>query len=223
LANSSGHNDDLAQLAGKRFVSVPEIEKAMTLSSSLVKRVTGEREIAVRAIFESQIEFAPQFTAFFNTNFLPRLNDLTLFDSDRIKVIPFMRFFEMHERNQHMVDELTTPENLSGILNWALEGLQRLKNEGFTPPKSVLEATKAYHDESDQVGNFIAENMQQDGGYVPTREAFLMYRAWCEGAGLHSGREQDFKLGLEKHGICAARKRIDGKQVTACLGWSLVK
>lgn len=221
-ADGSGHSEDLVQLAGKRFVSVPEIEKKMTLSASLVKRVTGEKEIAARAIFEHQIEFTPQFTLFFNTNFLPRLNDLTPFDSGRIKVIPFTHYFGERERNPHMVDELTTPENLSGILNWALEGLQRLKSEGFTPPQSVLEATEAYHNESDQVGSFIAENMQQDGGYTLTREAFRMYCAWCEGARLHSGREQDFKLEMEKHGIPAVRKRIDGKQVTAYMGWRIV-
>jgi len=221
--NGSAHDDDLAQLAGKRIVSIPELENTMTLSSSLVKRVTGDAEIAVRAIFEKQFSFEPQFSLFFHTNHLPRVDDMSMFKSGRIKVIPFTHFFEEHERNPHMVDELTTPENRSAILNWALEGLWRLKNEGFDAPQSVLEATGQYHQESDSVGRFITENMQQDGGYASTKETFLLYRAWCEGAGQPYGREQDFKKDLENRGISAVRRRIDGKQITAYIGWSLVK
>jgi len=224
MANGSAHCDDLARLAGKRIVSIPEVENTMTLSSSLVKRVTGDGEITVRAIFEQQSSFTPQFSLFFHTNYLPRVNDMSMFASGRIKVIPFTHFFAPSERNPNMVAELTTPENLSGILNWALEGLRRIESEGFEPPASVLEATGQYSQESDRVGNFVEEHMEKDrNSYAPTKSVFELYRQWCESCGLRPGREQDFKKNLENRGITVGRPRNkDGKQVTSYMGWRIV-
>lgn len=223
-ANGSAHSDDLARLEGKRMISVPESDKKMTLSSSLVKRSTGDFKIVARAIFERQRSFEPQFKLFFHTNHLPRISDLTMFDSSRVKVIPFTHYFKPQDRNPNQIAELTTPENLSGILNWALEGWILLETTGFEPPQSVLDATGQYRQDSDQVGNFMMEHMEEDSNsYVSTRSVFDAYKLWCDRCGLPSGREQDFKKDLESRGISAVRKRIDGKQVTAYLGWSLVK
>lgn len=220
-ANGSGHNDGLAQLAGTRFVSVPEVEGNMTLSSSLVKRCTGDGLITTRAIYEKQFSFVPQFKLFMHTNHLPRIYDLSMFDSGRIKVIPFTHFFEEHDRNPNMVAELTTEENLSGIFNWALGGLQKLESAGFDAPQSVLDAIGVYRQDSDRVGNFINEMMEQSTENVSTTAVFAVYKTWCESSGLRPGREQDFKCEMERHGINVGRPRVNGKQVTSYLGWVL--
>lgn len=220
-ANSSGHNDGLAQLVGKRFVSVPEVDGNMTLSSSLVKRCTGDGLITARAIYERQFSFTPQFKLFMHTNHLPRVNDLSMFDSGRIKVIPFTHYFKESDRNPNMVADLTTEENLSGIFNWALGGLQKLENTGFDAPQSVLDAIGLYRQDSDRVGNFIADNMEQSSDSASTTNVFSAYKTWCESSGLRPGREQDFKKEMERHGISVGRPRINGKQVTSYLGWVL--
>ena len=222
-ANGSGHNDGLAQLAGTRFVSVPEVEGNMTLSSSLVKRCTGDGLITTRAIYEKQFSFVPQFKLFMHTNHLPRIYDLSMFDSGRVKVIPFTHFFEEHNRNPNMVAELTTEENLSGIFNWALGGLQKLESIGFDAPQSVLDAIGVYRQDSDRVGNFINEMMAQSTGNVSTTVVFAAYKTWCENSGLRAGREQDFKKEMERHGISVGRPRINGKQVTSYMEWVLVQ
>ena len=222
-ANGSGHNDGLAQLAGTRFVSVPEVEGNMTLSSSLVKRCTGDGLITTRAIYEKQFSFVPQFKLFMHTNHLPRIYDLSMFDSGRVKVIPFTHFFEEHDRNPNMVAELTTEENLSGIFNWALGGLQKLESIGFDAPQSVLDAIGVYRQDSDRVGNFINEMMEQSTENVSTTVVFGVYKTWCENSGLRAGREQDFKKEMERHGISVGRPRVNGKQVTSYLGWVLTQ
>lgn len=221
FANSSGHNDGLAQLVGKRFVSVPEVDGNMTLSSSLVKRCTGDGLITARAIYERQFSFTPQFKLFMHTNHLPRVNDLSMFDSGRIKVIPFTHYFKESDRNPNMVADLTTEENLSGIFNWALGGLQKLENTGFDAPQSVLDAIGLYRQDSDRVGNFIADNMEQSSDSASTTNVFSAYKTWCESSGLRPGREQDFKKEMERHGISVGRPRINGRQVTSYLGWVL--
>lgn len=222
--NGSAHSDDLARLEGKRMISVPESDKKMTLSSSLVKRSTGDFKIVARAIFAKQRSFEPQFKLFFHTNHLPRITDLKMFDSSRVKVIPFEHFFGEKDRNPNQIAELTTPENLSGILNWALEGWILLETTGFEPPQSVLDATRQYRQDSDQVGNFMMEHMEEDSNsYVSTRSVFELYCQWCESCKLHPDREQDFKKEMVERGIVVSRPRDkDGKQVTAYMGWRIV-
>ena len=219
--SSSAHNDGLARLAGLRFVSVPEADGHLTLSASLIKRCTGDELISARPIYGKEFSFAPQFTLFFHTNHLPRINDRSMFDSNRVKVIPFTYHFPEAARNPHMLADLTTPENLSGILNWALEGLVLIKREGFNAPSSVLNAIEEYRQDSDRVGNFIRERMEQRSGDASTTEVFAAYKLWCESSGLRPGREQDFKREMERHGINVGRPRVNGKQVTSYLGWVL--
>lgn len=221
-ANGSAHNDGLARLAGLRFVSVPEADGHLTLSSSLIKRCTGDELISARPIYGREFSFVPQFTIFMHTNHLPRINDRSMFDSNRVKVIPFTYHFPENARNPHMLADLTTPDNLSGILNWALEGLAKIKSDGFDAPQSVLNAIEMYRQDSDRVGNFISERMEQSAGNASTTEVFAAYKIWCECSGLRPGREQDFKKEMLNHGINASRLWVNGRQVTSYLGWTLI-
>ena len=84
----------------------------------------------------------------------------------------------------NMVAELTTEENLSGIFNWALGGLQKLESIGFDAPQSVLDAIGVYRQDSDRVGNFINEMMEQSTENVSTTVVFGVYKTWCENSGL---------------------------------------
>ena len=91
----------------------------------------------------------------------------------------------------------------------------------FDAPQSVLDAIGLYRQDSDRVGNFIADNMEQSSDSASTTNVFSAYKTWCESSGLRPGREQDFKKEMERHGISVGRPRINGKQVTSYLGWVL--
>ena len=55
----------------------------------------------------------------------PNVNDMTLFQSGRLKIIPFNRHFEEGEQDQGLKGQFAKPENLSGIFNWCLEGYKK--------------------------------------------------------------------------------------------------
>lgn len=123
-ANSGSPTEDIARLAGARAVNISEPGKNMVLSASLVKTFTGRDTINARFLNENSFEFNPQFKLFVNTNHLPKVTDPTIFDSWRVKVIPFNRHFSESEQNKGLKQELSKPQNLSGIFNWCLEGLK---------------------------------------------------------------------------------------------------
>ena len=137
--NASGPSEDIAKLAGARAVNISEPDKQMVLSAALVKTLTGNDTMSARFLNENSFEFKPQFKLLINTNHLPKANDVTIFSSSRVKVLPFNRHFEPKEQDKTLKKRLE--KELSGVLNWCLEGLWLMRETGFEPPQSVLNAT----------------------------------------------------------------------------------
>ncbi len=133
-----------------------------------------------RFLHQNSFQFIPEFKLFINTNHLPKISDDTVFSSDRVKVIPFTRFFEEHERDRGLKAFFRRPENLSGILNWLLEGLRLLNAEGLTVPKPVEQAVDEYREDSDILGLFIKERLTaREGGKIKTKDVYASYEGWC--------------------------------------------
>lgn len=97
--NGSQPSEDVARLAGVRFVNIPEPGKGMVLDAAKVKAMTGNDTLNARFLHENSFDFRPQFKIYVNTNYLPVINDMTLFSSDRIIIIPFDRHFDEQSRD----------------------------------------------------------------------------------------------------------------------------
>lgn len=209
-ANGSGPSEDIARLAGARFVNISEPDKRLVLSTALVKTLTGNDTITARFLNENSFEYRPQFKLFINTNHLPAVTDVTLFSSGRVKVIPFERHFGEDERDQGLKGELALPGNLSGILNWCLTGYWMIGETGFAPPLSVLEATDQYRQDSDKISRFIADELEAGPGYeVRTAEAFARFQTWCAANGFREGSIKTFNADME-NAVSIERKRPKG-------------
>ena len=179
-ANSNAPTEDIARLAGARSVNISELGKQMVLSSALVKTLTGRDTINARFLNENSFEFVPQFKLFVNTNYLPKVTDPTIFDSGRVKVIPFNRHFTENEQDKSLKKKLTSAKNLSGILNWCLDGLWLMREAGFDPPTAVQAATASYRRDSDKIARFVDEMMEPDiTGEIRTEDAYRAYQEWC--------------------------------------------
>ena len=142
--NSSNPTEDIARLAGIRFANISEPSRGLFLNAAQVKNMTGNDTLNARFLHDNSFDFKPQFKLYVNTNYLPVINDMTIFSSNRVHIIPFDRHFEEWEQDKSLKTEFATDEAKSAILNWLIEGFQLLQKEGFKPPKSVLDATVPY-------------------------------------------------------------------------------
>lgn len=221
--NSNGPSEDIARLAGARFVNIPEPDKRLVLSSALVKTLTGNDTVTARFLNENSFEYRPQFKLFINTNHLPSVTDVTLFSSGRVKVIPFERHFSEEEQDHGLKTELAKTENLSGILNWCLSGLWMIQKTGFDPPEAVLNATDQYQQDSDKVSRFIADEMEAGPGYeVRTSEAFARFQSWCMTNGFHEGSIKSFTSDMGNAvNIERKRPKRGGGATTLIIGYRL--
>lgn len=208
FADSSGPSEDVARLNGARMVNVSEPEKSMVIDASLTKQMTGNNTLTARYLRENSFEFKPQFKLFIDTNHLPQISDMTLFESDRIRIIPFNRHFEENERDIDLKSFFAKPENLSGILNWCLEGFRLYQKEGLKMPESVASATQEYRDRSDRISMFTKQCLERKVGQELRSSAiYTRYKDWCSENGFKYENAANFKKKMETAGYVYQRRR----------------
>ena len=208
FADSAGPSEDVARLNGARMVNVSEPEKSMQIDASLTKQMTGNNILTARFLRENSFEFKPQFKLFIDTNHLPQISDMTLFESDRIKIIPFNRHFSAAERDIDLKSYFAKPENLSGILNWCLEGFRLYMTEGLAMPDSVEMATAQYRQQSDRIMMFTSQCVKKEKGQELRAQAvYSRYKDWCAENGFKYENAANFRKKMEQAGFVYQRRR----------------
>ena len=203
-------NGDIARLAGARFLNVSEPPKKMIFDAALLKTLLGRDSIVARHLHEREFEFVPLFKLFMNTNYLPHIQDDTLFSSGRINVISFERHFGEHEQDKGLKNKLRSPENLSGILNWCLEGLRKFHTEGLKPTTAIVEATADYRQESDKVGKFLAECLEPANENITAGTAYEVYEQWCRACGYGCENQGNFFAELRAKNLISKTGTVNG-------------
>lgn len=208
--NASG---DIARLDGARFLSVPEPPKKMLLDVATLKTLIGRDTIVARRLYQSEFEFVPVFKLIVNTNFLPVVQDETLFSSGRVNVVTFDKHFEPSEQDTTLKAKLRRKEEVSGILNWCLQGLKDYRELGLEPPASVIAATEDYRASSDKLGLFLTETMMRTGGNTGAGAAYQRYSEWCSDNGFGTDSKSSFFDALKSKGLFAPTGTVDGRTV----------
>ena len=220
-ANSHNPSEDIARLAGVRFANISEPGKGMVLNAAQVKSMTGNDTLNARFLHENSFDFIPQFKLYINTNYLPVINDMTLFSSGRVITIPFERHFDESEQDKGLKAEFQKPENQSAILNWLVEGYRLLMNEGMKLPEAVTAATNAYREDSDKVWQFVQERLDEAPAMeVRTSEVYESYRGWCSENGCYPENSRNFNQALRGFATVVRRRpKRGGGATTLLLGY----
>ena len=208
FADSAGPSEDVARLNGARLVSVSEPDKSMVIDAGLTKQMTGNNILTARFLRENSFEFRPQFKLIIDTNHLPQISDMTMFESDRIRVIPFDQHFKEGERDIDLKSFFAQPENLSGILNWCLEGFRLYQAEGLKMPDSVAKATLNYRLQSDRITMFTTQRLKREAGQELRADAiYRQYKDWCRENGFKYENISNFRRKMETAGYVYQRRR----------------
>lgn len=214
---------DIARLAGCRFLNCSEPPKGMLFDAALLKSMLGRDTITARHIMEREFEFVPTFKLFMNSNYLPHINDETLFTSGRINIVLFERHFEPQEQDGGLKDELRSSDNLSGILNWMIEGLRMYRETGLTPPWTVSVATAEYQEQSDKIRSFIDECLLPTEKNSSGSSVYKRYATWCAENGYGAEGKQTFFSDMRRKGLLADTATVDGRTVrNAVCGYELI-
>ncbi len=178
---------DVANLAGRRFVVTSEIEENRRLNESRVKDLTGGDTIEARKMYKDWFNFKPTHKLWIFGNHKPVINGSDEGIKRRIKILPFT--VKIPDEKQRPMRELLDDfrGELSGILNWALEGYMKYREKGFPEVNIMKEAESEYFAEMDVIGQFIDECCEiNKHANVQANELWKKYFGWCDARGEHA-------------------------------------
>ena len=124
-----------AELYGKLANIYADLPDRALNKSSMLKTLTGGDRISVERKNQDPFEFVNHAKLIFSANQMPKSSEMTEAIIRRWIIIEFPYDFENGdvEKDPNILEKITTEEEMSGLINWALEGLQRiLEEDGFS-------------------------------------------------------------------------------------------
>lgn len=207
-------NSDIARLQNCRFVHCSEPEKKMIFNVAFLKNVLGGEPINARYLYQDCFQFYPTFKIFINSNYLPTVNDDTLFSSGRIMVIEFKKHFDESEQDKTLKERFREDDVLSGIFNWCLIGLKSYRAIGLQPPQSVLAAVDDYRRKSDKISNFMDECFEKrPDSVLSCQGVYYFYTQWCRSNGYGVDNRKNFTQSIKAKEIYADSGTVNGHTI----------
>jgi len=171
--------------------------------------------------FKDPFMFEPTAKHMFSANELPEASTDDRAFYRRILLVAFPFETPRDERDPRLDDKLQAEH--AGVLNWALDGLQRLlRNDGFTADREPWQTEQTWEKWSNSAARFAQACLEDDDEPLPTREIWETYLAYCEEEGIPSkSRQAQLTKALKLEGYEAGREYIAGERHRVILGVTL--
>ena len=197
------HPTDLAMLKGARLVTVSETTEGRAWDETRVKQLTGGDSITARHMRQDFFTFKPQFKLIIVGNHKPVLRNVDEAMRRRLRLVPFLHKPEVPDKNLEQKLRAEFP----GILRWMVNGFYDWKKNGLISPAAVGRETKAYFDNQDSFGQWLAECCQTGTGEAGAKSLYESWKNFNDGRGEKSGNMNRFASLLEKAGFNREKKR----------------
>lgn len=166
------------------------------------KIATGGGYITAEYKFGDSFQFMTFAKNIFSTNKIPNVKDIND-DAYYERWIPlcFDNQIPKKEQDKFLFEKLTTKEELSGILNWALEGLNRLLKDGkFNYNKNSEETKLIMQRQNNPLISFVMEVLEnEDGNRVSKEIMYQVYSKWCQDKKVPRLSKEQLGRNLAKH------------------------
>jgi len=133
--------------------------------TGLIKQLTGNDSIRGEYKYGKAFTFRNYAKLIFSANSLPKIQgDESMAFWSRLLLVNMTRTFTGEDDNHNLIDEITTPDELSGLLNLALDALANLLRRGdFSYDKQWENVAEDYKSKSDPVPQFVDECCEMFG------------------------------------------------------------
>jgi len=222
---------DLHEMGSNNFATERLYEKYANLNDELTsddlrdvskfKKLTGRSPLTAEPKFKTAFTFQSFAKLIFATNKMPSLKG-TIEDPEsyysRWIVFDFDNIVLEKDKNKNLVDEINTTKEMSGILNWALDGLDRLMAQNrFSDDNTWQDIEHIMKSSGKSVFSFIASMVQKDSeGYVDNGDLYKIYLDWCS---MNSKEPENNNTFGKKFKPSFGKRVTDGKRN----GWSGIK
>jgi P4 family phage/plasmid primase-like protien len=190
-------------------------------AETMLKSYTSGDRMTFQRKYKDSVHDFPTAKIMISTNQLPQFADKSSGIWRRLLFVPFERSFPQHLQNPHLADELST--ELSGIFNWAFEGLKSLMQAGwFITPKKCSRAIEQYRRDVNPARAFLLDNYAAglDNAGLPTQEVYGCYVRYCQDNGFRALNSNNFGKEVKRTmpSVIKERKRIGGRVLSMYSG-----
>lgn len=208
-------NFDLAPLKPCRFVAASESNKNSPLNPAKIKALTGGNYVRCAFKHRDHFTYRPQFKIWLSSNHPVNVD----VDDDaawgRVRVVEFPHS-HLGKEDKTLKARLTQPENLRGVLRWAVEGAMKWYRlpKGLNTPQAVQKATQAQRNTQDFIQQYLDECCEKDAtAWIHSGALWENYRTWCEANGVPPKYQNAFSQAIVSKGFSLTRIReaSDGK------------
>jgi len=216
-----------------------DLSRSALKHTGTFKKLTGRDLVSGARKFKTRVNFENYAKMIFACNELPLTYDITTAFFNRWIIIDFPYTFltqrEIDKRKNkknlklqdpEIIEKIATPEEMEGLLNWALDGLERLfKNKSFSLSPSTEETKSHWLRKSDSFNGFIMDMIEEDfNSYIIKGDLRQEYQRYCNEFKLKSSSDKAIKHLLETTlGAFEERKTIGEQQKSVWCGISLKK
>lgn len=234
-------NIPIQQLETDQYASGELINKLANISTdighsalknpNMFKSLTGRDMISASRKFLNRINFTNYAKMIFCANELPPVYDnsfgfwnrwiliefpYTFLSKEEIALVPEVERKNLKVQDPDIIDKISSEEELSGLLNWALEGLNRLlTNKSFSNSKNTEDIKNMWKRKSDSFQGFIMDELVLDyDSKITKSDLRKAYAGYCKRFKIRPIGDKSVKDGLEMLGVSDDRFRENGLQIS---------
>ena len=219
------HRFSAALLYNKLANLCADLPPTSLKKTGMFKMLTGGDTVTGEEKWKTPFSFRNHAKIMFSANKIPQTEDDTIAFFRRWIIIVCNRYFSPDVADPHILEKICTPTELSGLLNWALEGLQKLmENADFTDNKTWEEQREQYILSSNSAQAFIETHVSHSKKATDTitkETLYTTYLNFCKQKRLPSMKKAELTKNMQQFcpGAQETQIRVAGKQKKA---WKFV-
>ncbi|QCZ44476.1 DNA primase family protein [Levilactobacillus brevis] len=175
-----GKDFGLSPLVGK-LANISNEGEAVDFSTAQLKAITSGDPVQINPKNRDMFSLVLRTKFIFSTNNLPTTTDTSEGFARRLNILPFSVHVPKSMVDPDLPKKLS--QELSGILNWAIEGLKRLRsnNYRFTKSGEMEDAKNNYILSNQPVRRFVKECFElRNGSKISFRDLRELYAKWLQ-------------------------------------------
>ncbi len=188
--------------------------------SGIFKMVVGGDTVPNERKCVTSYPYNPYAKNLFSANYIPPIANTEDCDAfyARWLILEYKKQFLGDKANKNLIEKLTNPKELSALLNFALDGFDRLnENKDFSMKENIDEMRKQYIKRSNSCKAFIEEALEitsDFGDILTSKYAYTQFLNYCNQNQIKSQSQKEFIENMKEHCLGAdfRKTRLTKKQ-----------
>ena len=225
LSQLRSDSTSVCELFGKMANLAGDLNNTSLKETGLFKEITGRDTVGAKRKYLRDLFFTNYSKQIFACNELPKVYDFKPGFWSRWVLFEFPYMFidkkeydvledkgNMRIRDTEIIDKLTTEEEMSGLLNAALDGLDRVrKNKDISNSKGTAETKNFWIRNSDSFTAFCLDMIEEDyDGNIERKELRGTFMKYCKAHKIKGASDKGIKATLEDMFGAVEGRKYDG-------------